>query len=382
MKRLDHIEIVGAGPAGLYVAILLKQSFTSASVTIRERNPENAEIGFGVVFSDQALDFLQADDPATHGLITPLMERWQDITVSLEGERVTLDGIGFAAVARRTLLDCLRRRAREVGVELHYESPVLDVPSLSRNADLIIGADGVNSVVRESASSVFQPDIEQCRNHFAWFGADIEFDTLTQTFLSTDHGALNAHHYRYAPGKSTFIVECEPRSFDLLAFADRDEHDSAKICSELFADPLNGTQLQTHQSFWRQFPKLTCAKWTTDNRVLIGDAAHTAHFSIGSGTRLALEDAIALVRAVEQSDTIDSALGEYERARRPIVEKIVAGSIASAAWYDRFTSEMAYPPLEFAKRYLTRSARLDNERLRKVSPKFASTYEEWAGSHP
>ena len=374
MLNLNHVEIIGAGPAGLYTAILLKLASPTMRVSVSEQNAADATFGFGVVFSDTALDFLQADDPETHALITPLMERWQDMTLSLKGERIVLDGIGFAAIGRLQLLQFLQQRAREVGVELRFQQSVQSIDDIE--ADLIIGADGLNSLLRRSDEAGFAPGIDYFSNHFAWFGTPKTFENLTQTFIESEQGVLNAHHYRYSPQMSTFIVECDPASFSAHGFADMDEQGTAKKCAELFADTLGGAKLITNFSHWRQFPRLWCDNWVQGNRVILGDAAHTAHFSIGSGTRLALEDAIALVKTLDEHDSLDRALQAYQTQRQPIARKIVDAANTSALWYEDFRRKMDLSIEEFAFSYITRSGRIDLQRLRKISPRFMASLDE------
>ena len=375
MVKLDNVEIIGAGPAGLYTAILLKSRMPATRVRVSEQNPAAATFGFGVVFSDQALDFLQADDPETHALMTPVMERWRDMTLSLEGQRVTLDGIGFAAIGRLQLLQILQLRAAEVGVLTRFEHALGDLDEIEEQADLIVGADGLNSLLRRSHENEFAPQLDHFDNHFAWFGTPRAFDTLTQTFVRSGKGVLNAHHYRYAPAMSTFIVECDPRSFGAHGFAQMDEQASAAACAELFADTLEGAPLLINRSQWRRFPRLWCDNWVVGKRVILGDAAHTAHFSIGSGTRLALEDSIALTRALCQFDELETALQEYQRQRQPVARKIVDAANTSAHWYDDFGARMQLAPMEFAFSYLTRSGRVDLARLRQMAPRFIASYE-------
>ena len=373
MQHLNTIDIIGGGPAGLYSALLLKQQRPSARVRIIEQNLAGATFGFGVVFSDRALDFLKKDDPETHQLITPAMERWQDMTLVHKGETVTLDGIGFAAIGRLQLLEALQNRAQSVGVELRYGERIDDVDAL--DADLIIGADGLNSVVRAADPAAFGETLSAFTNRFAWFGTPKPFDTLTQTFIETPHGALNAHHYRYTANMSTFIVEAAPEAFASLGFDGKSETEAAQICAALFCDALGGAPLMINRSQWRQFPKLWCASWVAGNRVLIGDAAHTAHFSIGSGTRLAMEDAIALARAIAAYNRLPDALEAYQSERIPIAEKIVTAANTSAAWYDRFADKMALAPMDFAFDYITRSGRVDMDRLRQLSPAFMDAFD-------
>jgi len=373
------VEIIGAGPAGLCAAILLKNLSPRIDVCVTEQNPAHATFGFGVVFSDQALDFLQADDPETHALITPQMERWSDIRISLHGESSTLDGIGFSAIGRLRLLELLQSRAREVGVEMHFGQRLESLQGIEDAADLIVGADGLNSLVRSSHEASFSPALDYFGNHFAWFGTPRPFDTLTQTFIRGAHGELNAHHYRYAPGLSTFIIECDAASFDAYDFAGMDEKHSAEKCRELFDDTLEGAPLLTNKSGWRQFPRLWCDRWISGKRVLLGDAAHTAHYSIGSGTRLALEDAIALVNTLACENDLPSALALFQQQRMPVARKLFDAANASALWYEGFREKMGLPLPEFAYSYLTRSGRIDMERLRGLSPRFIKQYEQWLG---
>ena len=380
MVSLDHIEIIGAGPAGLYAAILLKTLVPDAKVRVSEQNPAAATFGFGVVFSDTALDFLRADDPATHDLIAPRMERWRDMTLAIGGQRITLDGVGFAAIGRLELLQILQHRAAELGVDLCFERRIEKLDEIARDADLVIGADGLNSILRNSDEAAFAPTLEHFDNHFAWFGTPREFPTLTQSFLDGPKGPLNAHHYRYAPGRSTFIVECDPAGFEAYGFGDMDEGESARVCGELFFAVLDEAPLLVNHSHWRRFPRLWCENWVSGNRALLGDAAHTAHFSIGSGTRLALEDAIALVAALRDYDELDSGLAAFQRQRQQIARKIVDAANTSARWYDDFAARMALPPMEFAYSYLTRSGRIDDARLRELSPRFMADYQNYLES--
>jgi len=377
MTALKHVEVLGGGPAGLYTAILLKRAWPGLSVRVTEQNPADATFGFGVVFSDQALDFLRADDPETHDLITPRMERWRNMTLAHRGDSVILDGIGFAAIGRLELLHILQGRARDEGVDLRYDTVIASVDEL--DADLIVGADGLNSLVRASDEAAFGPGLEYFDNRFAWFGTTQPFDTLTQSFVTTGKGTLNAHHYRYQPAMSTFIVECDPATFVAHGFDRMDEQETATACAEIFSAPLQGAALICNRSLWRQFPRLWCRTWVSGNRVILGDAAHTAHFSIGSGTRLAMEDAIALVRALQAEADLPTALQAFQTARQPIAKKIVDAANTSAAWYDRFPEKMQLAPLDFAFDYVTRSGRVDLNRLRRLSPAFMARYDAAKG---
>lgn len=378
MASVSSVEILGAGPSGLYTAILLRRLMPQVRVRITEQNPQGATFGFGVVFSDQALEFLHTDDPDTYNLVTPHMERWRNMTLNLPQGQVTLDGVGFTAIGRLELIEILRKRAEALGVEIRFSHPIASLDQL--DADLIVGADGLNSLVRQSLETQFQPTIEYFDNHFAWFGTERPFDTLTQSFIKTSKGAFNAHHYRFMPDRSTFIVECDDSTFKAYGFANLSEQESAGVCQDIFSGVLEGAPLIINKSHWRQFPRLWCKNWVAGKYVLLGDAVHTAHFSIGSGTRLAMEDAIALVRALASHDNRDAALAVYQAQRPPIAKKIVDAANASATWYESFAEKMALPPLDFAFDYLTRSGRLDMARLRDIAPAFMAQYEAERGT--
>jgi benzoate-CoA ligase family protein len=373
MQALRTIDILGGGPAGLYTAILLRLRMPHVRVRVTEQNPVGATFGFGVVFSDQALGFLAADDKESHDLITPHMERWRDMTLNHPDGRVTIDGVGFASIGRLELIEILRKRAEALGVEMRFSHILSSLDDLQ--GDVVIGADGLNSLVRRSLEDKFKPQLTYFNNRFAWYGADRSFDTLTQSFKMTTHGALNAHHYRFAPDRSTFIVECEEATFKNFDFETLSEAESAGVCADVFADVLEGANLITNRSLWRQFPKLWCENWASGKYALLGDAVHTAHFSIGSGTRLAMEDAIALVQALSTKESIGAAFEDYENTRKPIAKKIVDAANTSANWYETFGARMNQAPIDFGFDYITRSGRIDMERLRKMAPRFMAQYE-------
>jgi 2-polyprenyl-6-methoxyphenol hydroxylase-like FAD-dependent oxidoreductase len=369
-----RITILGAGPAGLYLAYLIKRRRPDTTVTVIEQNPADATFGFGVVFSDRALEFLREDDEATYSAITPHMESWNDITIAHRGERVTIDGVGFSAIGRLKLLQLLQARARSVGVEPVYRRTVKSLDELG-DADLVVGTDGFNSLVRRGNEERFGASVRFLSNRFAWFGTGRRFETLTQTFVETDAGSFNAHHYRYAPNLSTFIVEVDGATFARAGFGQMDEEQTRSFCERVFAQALDGNQLISNKSTWRQFPIVHNEHWSVGNCVLVGDALHTAHFSIGSGTRLAMEDAIALDKALTHSDDIGAALAAYEAARRPILEKLVSGANGSATWYEHFAEHMRLAPVDLAMSYITRSGRIDIDRLRRLSPRFVDQFE-------
>jgi 2-polyprenyl-6-methoxyphenol hydroxylase-like FAD-dependent oxidoreductase len=370
-----RIAILGAGPAGLYLSYLIKRRRPDADIAVVEQNPADATFGFGVVFSERALEFLREGDEETFAAIAPQMEAWNDMTLVHRNERVVIDGIGFSAIGRLKLLQLLQQRVRSVGIAPQFGRAVTSLDEFA-GADLVVGADGVNSLLRQTFAHEFGASVTLLANHFAWFGTSKVFDTLTQTFRHTPIGDFTAHHYRYAPGRSTFLVEVDEATFGRAGFEKMADAETRGVCEKVFADTLGGHPLISNNSIWRRFPLVWNARWHHGKYLLLGDALHTAHFSIGSGTRLAMEDAIALDRALaEHGDDPAAALPAFEAARRPIVEKLVTGANASAAWYEHFADHMALAPVDFAMSYITRSGRIDIERLRKLSPRFVDRYE-------
>jgi 2-polyprenyl-6-methoxyphenol hydroxylase-like FAD-dependent oxidoreductase len=369
-----RIAVIGGGPGGLYFAYLWKRRHPEASIDLFEQNAAGATWGFGVVFSEQALEFLRADDPDTVDAITPRMESWNNITLNLRGESVDIDGVGFSSIGRLELLKILQARVHAAGVKPRYETTIESADEL-RGYDLIVAADGLNSLVRRTFEREFGASVSHASNKFAWYGTSKRFATLSQTFVATDLGTFNAHHYRYAPDMSTFLVECDAATWQRYGFAGKTVEESKAICEQVFAAALDGHSLVSNKSVWRNFPWIWNEQWSHGNMVLIGDALHSAHFSIGSGTRLAIEDAIALVKAMEAEANIPAALARYQRERQPIVKKLVTAARTSAAWYENFPEHMKRDLMDFAYSYITRSGRIDDARLRAMSPLFMARYE-------
>ncbi|MFL6790130.1 MAG: FAD-dependent monooxygenase [Bradyrhizobium sp.] len=369
-----RIAVLGGGPGGLYFAYLWKRRHPDALIDLFEQNPAGATWGFGVVFSDQALEFLRADDPDTVDAIAPRMESWKNITVNLGGQSVEIDGVGFSSIGRLELLTILQQRLRGTGVRPQYDTQVESVDQL-KGYDLIVAADGLNSLVRRSFDGDFGTSLSYSSNKFAWYGTAKRFETLSQTFVKTERGAFNAHHYRYSPDMSTFLVECDRATWQAYGLAYKDIEQSKAICEEVFAEALGGRPLVSNRSVWRNFPWVWNEHWSFKNMVLIGDALHSAHFSIGSGTRLAIEDAIALTRALEAEAHVSTALARFEAERKPIVKKLVTAAHTSADWYEKFPEHMKLDLMDFAYSYITRSGRIDDARLRAMSPAFMACYE-------
>ena len=369
-----RIAVIGGGPGGLYFSYLWKKRHPDARIDLFEQNAAGATWGFGVVFSEQALEFLRADDPDTVDAITPRMESWKNITLNLRGESVEIDGVGFSSIGRLELLGILQARVSSVGVKPRYDTQVASVDELA-GYDLIVAADGLNSLARRAFEGDFGTSLSYSANKFAWYGTTKRFETLSQTFVKTDLGTFNAHHYRYSPGMSTFLVECDLPTWQRYGFADKTIDESRAVCEQVFAATLDGHGLVSNKSVWRNFPWIWNERWSFKNMVLIGDALHSAHFSIGSGTRLAIEDAIALTKALEAEPDLAAALGRYQSERQPIVRKLVTAARTSADWYARFPEHMKLDLMDFAHSYITRSGRIDDARLRAMSPAFMARYE-------
>ena len=369
-----RIAVIGGGPGGLYFAYLWKRRHPDAEIELFEQNPAGATWGFGVVFSEQALEFLRADDPETIDAIAPRMESWKNITLNLRGESVEIDGVGFSSIGRLALLTILQERVRAVGVAPRFDKMIQSVDELE-GYDLIVAADGLNSLVRRSLERQFGASVSHSTNKFAWYGTTKPFATLSQTFVATDRGTFNAHHYRYAPDMSTFLVECNAATWQAYGFEHKTIEESQAVCQQVFSETLCGHPLVSNKSVWRNFPWIWNERWSHNNLVLIGDALHSAHFSIGSGTRLAIEDAIALTRALEADADVSAALARYEAERKPIVKKLVTAARTSADWYEHFPVHMKLDLMDFAYSYITRSGRIDDARLRAMSPMFMARYE-------
>ncbi len=374
------VRIIGGGPAGLYFATLMKRGDPAHDVAVFERGPRDATWGFGVVFSDRALEFLRADDPATYELLMPRMETWPNLTIAHNDTKIPIAGNGFAAAGRLDLLNALQGQAEALGVRLEFGSEVSSLadPALA-GADLVVAANGAFSWVRSENEAAFGTHTDMRPNRFIWYGTSKVFDSLTLTFRETEHGVFCAHHYRYSPSMSTFLVEVTDATWHKAGFEGMSEEETIRHCQEVFAADLDGEPILSNKSYWRQFPAIWNERWSAGNVVLMGDALRTAHFSIGSGTRLAMEDAIALWKSLGETTDLPAALERYRERRLPPMKKIWDAANASIRWYERMDELIALSPVDFAYSYMTRTGRVDHAEVTRRDPKLAAI---WESSHP
>ena len=393
------VVTVGGGPAGLYFALLLRKHDASHQVTVLERNGPTDAYGWGVVFSEQTLENLRAADEETYREITGAFARWDDIDVHVKGRTITSSGHGFSGIARRTLLDILQRRATQLGVELRFNEECHPDPERSegegsavlRRADVIVAADGVNSIIRKTHADAFQPDIDLRPARFIWLGTTRMFDAFTFIFVETPGGVYQAHAYRFDDSHSAFIVECDEKSWTAAGFDRMDVDTSVAACQQMFAPWLDGHPLlqktPPHQVAhpWVRFARVSNAHWHTRNVVLIGDAAHTAHFSIGSGTKLAMEDAIVLARELSGARDqagVTNAFERYESARRTEALRLQNAARNSMEWFENVRRYIHLEPEQFAYSLLTRSQRVGHENLRLRDAKYLEGVERWFAGKP
>ncbi|HEY8256392.1 MAG TPA: bifunctional salicylyl-CoA 5-hydroxylase/oxidoreductase [Gemmatimonadales bacterium] len=373
-----NVSIVGAGPAGLYLAILLKRDDPRHQVTVYERNRVEDTFGFGVVFSDETMENVGEADPETNEAMASAAARWDDIEIHYRGTVMRSTGHRFSGVERKTLLELLARRAHALGVDVQWQREIRDLTDCGLpGADLVVAADGVASLVRERLSAEFEPSLDWRRNRFVWLGSTRPFPAFTFYFKESPAGLWRAHAYQYAPGRSTFIVEAREETWQASGLEQDDELATVAYLEKLFEDELQGHKLVCNRSIWRRFPTVRNARWHSGNVVLLGDAAHTAHFSVGSGTKLAMEDAIALATALKAERSIPAALASYESTRRPQVESLQRAAQASLEWFESVERYHDTEPLQFAFNLLTRSLRITHENLMVRDPSLVAQVDRW-----
>jgi anthraniloyl-CoA monooxygenase len=378
------IACIGGGPAGLYFAISMKLRDPGHEIEVFERNAPGVTFGWGVVFSDLTVDNITHNDPVSAKTITEEFAHWDDIDVHIRGECITSSGHGFIGIGRKRLLEILQDRARELGVVLHFEAECDPADAKWRGYDLVIASDGANSRFRDAHAEAFGVDIDVRRNKFVWLGTSKAFDAFTFAFEETEHGWIWAHAYRFAADCSTFIVECSEETWRRFGFDRMSQDESIAACEKLFAKYLDGHSLQSNASHlvgsaaWLNFKRIKCERWTSGNVILLGDAAHTAHFSIGSGTKLALEDAIKLADVLNRKSlTPEAALDEYQAERNLEVLKLQNSARNSTEWFETLHRYLHFEPLQFAYSLLTRSQRISHENLRVRDREWLEGVERW-----
>jgi len=372
-----HMGIVGGGPGGLYLAILLKKSDPTRQVRVIERNRADDTFGFGVVFSDETLGNIEAADPETYRAIADHFAHWDDIDIHYGGQCLRSTGHGFAGLSRKRLLQLLQARCEALGVILSYETHVQSVAELS-DLDVIVAADGLNSAIRTELAEHFKPKVDHRPNRFTWLGTKRQFPAFTFYFKENEHGLWRVHAYNFEDGLSTFIVETTEAAWRAAGMDRASEEETARYCEALFAEELEGHPLLTNRSIWRQFPTVKNERWYHDNVVLLGDSAHTAHFSIGSGTKLAMEDAIALSVALESESELTDAFAHYQQSRKPNVDSTQRAAQVSLEWFE--DTERIFDrlePAQFAFSLLTRSLRISHSNLQVRDPGFVHKVDEW-----
>ena len=368
------INCIGGGPAGLYFAILLKRLDAAHEVEVYERNAPGSTFGWGVVFSGKTLSNLRAADEESHREITSSFQTWDNVDVVHRGERITVRGNHFSGIARLRLLNILQERARALGVRLHFQAEVADAARLL-DCDLLVGADGVNSGVRERFREQFRPALSLGANKYIWYGTRQLFHGLTLTFRESEAGVFAAHSYKFDQNTSTFIVECDPETWARAGFAGMSDEETRAHLAGVFREDLGGRELLSNNSKWINFLLVRNERWRHENVVLLGDALHTAHFSIGSGTKLALEDSIALAGCFARGLPVREALAAFERERRPVIEEYQRAAHDSRLWFERARDHIGLDPLALAYSLMTRSGKVDPENLRRRDPDFVAAYE-------
>ena len=374
------INIIGGGPAGMYFGILMKQADVTHDITLYERNGPDDTFGWGVVFSGKTLANLRAADESSHAEITRDFEAWDNVDVVKDKEKISIHGNSFSGIARIRLLKILQRRCEALGIGINFRNGANDIESLRRNSDLLVGADGVNSTVRQAFADRFQPSLSTRPNKYVWYGTNHLFHGLTLTFRKNGAGVFAAHSYKFDKTTSTFIVECDPQTWSNAGFASMNDEETRVYVAEVFARDLHGQPLLSNNSKWINFVLVKNANWHFENVVLLGDALHTAHFSIGSGTKLAMEDAIALKNCFDRAPDVASAVQEFQRTRKPIIEDYQSAAYESMVWFENARDYMHLSPMELAYSLMKRSGRVDDGELRKRDEEFFENYKKSVSS--
>ena len=369
------IRIIGGGPAGMYFAILMKKANAAHDITIYERNGPDDTFGWGVVFSGKTLRNLRAADEASHAAITRDFQAWDNVDVVHRDEKISIHGNSFSGIARIRLLHILQARCEQLGIAIRFHHEIAEFTSLRHECDLLVGADGVNSIVRQAFAESFKPDLSVRPNKYIWYGSHQLFHGLTLTFREAPAGVFAAHSYKFDEDTSTFIIECDSQTWANAGFQTMSDDEARAYLENVFAPDLNGHSLLSNNSKWINFVLVKNANWTFENVVLLGDALHTAHFSIGSGTKLAMEDAIALAESLKTTATVQQALQEFETKRKPVIEDYQAAAYESMVWFENASDYMQLPPIELAYVLMTRSGRIDHETLRQRDAKFIAAYD-------
>jgi anthraniloyl-CoA monooxygenase len=374
------ITVLGGGPSGLYFAILIKKLDPSAETTIIERDGPDDTFGWGIVFSDQTFSYLEDNDYQSYQSITRACQTWDSVDIVHKDQKVRIGGNKFSGISRLGFLNILQARCLDLGVEIRFHTNVTDVNGLD-GYDLLVGADGANSLVRRSLARFLQPSVEFGKNKYIWLGTHQLFHALTLTFRESKAGVFIAHSYKFNETTSTFIVECSEETWQKAGFAQRSDEETCAYLAEVFKNDLGGHALMSNNFVrWLNFPLVKNNRWHYRNVVLLGDALHTAHFSIGSGTKLALEDSIALADCFRSGKEIEAALAEFQTVRKPIIDKYQQAAYSSLLLFENAQAEMHLDPVPFAYKMMTRSKKIDYEKLKRRDPQFIAAYDDWRRS--
>ncbi len=377
-----RIAVIGGGPGGLYAAALLKRLDPAREITVWERNAPDDTFGFGVVLSDETLGGIEHADPQVYAELQRRFTRWDEIDIVRGDTRHTSGGHGFAALGRKHLLQILHERCRALGVELRFRTEAPHPSRLAEEYDLVVAADGVHSSTRETYADAFRPSVTTHRCRYIWLAADFALGAFRFEIARTEHGVMQLHGYPFSADASTVIVEMREEVWRAAGFDAMDEHESVERCAKIFSDALGGRPLRSNKSAWTTFRTVVNERWSHGNVVLLGDAAHTAHFSIGSGTKLAVEDALALAACLTEQPTLERALVAYEEERKPVVASTQRAARASLEWFEHLASYLGQPARQFAFNLLTRSRRVTHDNLRLRDARFTSAVEREFGCPP